>query len=106
MRLSGIFRKCKRKFVPTTDSKHSLPIALNLLNKEFDVDTPNKVWVSDITYIWTMQGWLYLAVFIDLFHRKVVGWSTNTRITRKLIIDAFDMAFANTCPKIFRKSKN
>ena len=99
MRLNGIFRKCKRKFMPTTDSKHGLPIAPNLLNREFSVDTPNKVWVSDITYIWTVEGWLYLAVFIDLFRRKVVGWSMGTRITRKLIIDAFDMAFANTCPR-------
>lgn len=98
MCLNGIFRKCKRKFKPTTDSKHNMPVAPNLLNREFSVDAPNKAWVGDITYIWTMQGWLYLAVFIDLFHRKVVGWSMDTRITRKLVLDAFDMAFANCYP--------
>jgi putative transposase len=98
MRSNGVFRKCKRKFRPTTNSKHDHPIALNLLNREFNVDAPNKAWVSDITYVWTLQGWLYVAVFIDLFHRKVVGWSMSTRITRKLIMDAFDMAFANCYP--------
>lgn len=98
MRKFGIFRKCKRKYKPTTDSKHNQPIAPNLLAREFVVDKPNKAWVSDITYIWTMQGWFYLAVFIDLFHRKVVGWSMDTRITRSLVLDAFDMAFANSYP--------
>jgi transposase InsO family protein len=95
----GIFRKASRKYKHTTDSNHNLPVAPNLLNREFSVDAPNKVWVSDITYVWTLGGWLYLAVFIDLFHRKVVGWSMNTRMSRKLVIDAFDMAYANCYPK-------
>ena len=69
-----------------------------MLDRNFIVDAPNKVWVSDITYVWTDQGWLYLSVFIDLFGKKVVGWSMNTRINRKLVIDAFDMAFANRYP--------
>jgi Transposase and inactivated derivatives len=99
MRVNGIFRKCKRKFRATTDSKHNMPVAPNLLNRGFIADSPNKAWVSDITYIWTMQGWLYLAVFIDLFHRKVVGWSMDTRMSRKLVLDAFDMAFTNCYPK-------
>ncbi len=98
MRLNGVFRKCRRKFKVTTDSKHNMPVAPNLLNREFAVDKPNKAWVSDITYVWTTQGWLYLAVFIDLFNRKVVGWSMDTRISRELVIDAFDMAFANCYP--------
>lgn len=99
MRTFCIFRKCKRKFKLTTDSKHNLAVAPNLLNREFSADAPNKVWVSDITYVWTAQGWLYLAVFIDLFNRKVVGWSMNSRITRQLVIDAFNMGFANCYPK-------
>ena len=98
MRLNGIFRKCRRRFKVTTDSKHNMPVAPNLLNREFVVDKPNKAWVSDITYVWTTQGWLYLAVFIDLFNRKVVGWSMDTRITRSLVLDAFDMAFASSYP--------
>ena len=69
-----------------------------MLDRNFIVDAPNKVWVSDITYVWTDQGRLYLSVFIDLFGKKVVGWSMNTRINRKLVIDAFDMAFANRYP--------
>lgn len=100
MRKNGIFRKSKRKFKSTTDSNHNLPIAPNLLNREFIVDVPNKVWVSDITYVWTDEGRLYFTVFIDLFNRKVVGWSMDTRITRKLILDAFDMAFALRYPSL------
>lgn len=98
MRKNGIFRKSKRKFKNTTDSNHNLPIAPNLLNREFIVEAPNNAWVSDITYIWTDEGWLYLAVFIDLYNRKVVGWSMDTRITKKLVLDAFDMAFAKRYP--------
>lgn len=94
----GIFSKRKRKFKCTTDSRHKYPVAENLLERKFDVDAPNKVWVTDITYIWTDEGWLYLAVFIDLFHRKVVGWSMDTRMTRNLVIDAFDMAYARCYP--------
>jgi putative transposase len=98
MHQNGIFRKSKRKFKITTDSKHNLPVAPNLLNREFIVESPNKAWVSDITYIWTDEGWLYLAVFIDLFSRKVVGWSMDTRISRKLILDAIEMAFVRMYP--------
>ena len=73
MQTHGIKARGKRKFVVTTDSKHALPIAPNLLNREFTVDTPDKVWTSDITYIATGEGWLYLAAVIDLFSRQVVG---------------------------------
>lgn len=74
MRLQGLSCKTKKKFRVTTDSKHVLPIAANLLNRQFLIDQPNKRYVGDITYIDTSSGWLYLAVVIDLFSRKVVGW--------------------------------
>jgi len=67
MRMAGVEAKQKKKFKVTTDSKHTLPVAPNLLNREFKVKEPDKIYVSDITYIWTHEGWLYLAVIIDLF---------------------------------------
>ena len=82
----------KKHYKNTTDSNHDLAVAPNLLNRKFDVESPNVCWVSDITYIWTATGWLYLAVFIDLFSRRVVGWSMDTRIDRHLVIKAFNMA--------------
>ena len=75
----------KRKFKATTDSKHNKSIAPNSLNREFTADKPNQKWVGDITYIWTAEGWLYLATVIDLFSRKVVGWSMNKRMTADLV---------------------
>jgi len=72
MRQEGLEGQRKRRFRVTTDSRHSLPIAANLLNRDFTVSVPNKVWVSDITYIWTREGWLYLAAILDLFSRRVV----------------------------------
>lgn len=92
MKLAGVAAKQRRKFKSTTDSKHQLPVAPNLLNRKFCVTTPNCVWVGDITYIWTSEGWLYLAVVIDLYSRRVVGWSMNKRITRNLVMDALTMA--------------
>ncbi|MFC1523665.1 IS3 family transposase [Thermodesulfobacteriota bacterium] len=92
MKLAGIVAKQKRKFKATTDSKHNLPVAPNLLNRQFKVKEPDRVYVSDITYIWTTKGWLYLAVILDLFSRQVVGWSLNKRMTRKLIKDALLIA--------------
>jgi len=89
MRANGIAAKMKRKFKATTDSRHNLPVAENLLNRQFRVDGPNKVWVSDITYIWTMEGWLYLAVILDLFSRQIVGWAMSDRITQDIVISAF-----------------
>ena len=76
-----------------TDSKHNLPVAPNLLNRQFKVEEPDKVYVSDLTYIWTQEGWLYLAVVLDLFSRQVVGWSMNSRMTKQLVMDALRMAF-------------
>jgi putative transposase len=89
MRANNIHPMIKKRFKNTTDSNHALSVAPNLLNQKFYVDKPNVCWVSDITYIWTVSGWLYLAVFIDLFSRGIVGWSMDTSISRKLIIDAF-----------------
>jgi transposase InsO family protein len=74
MKAAGIRAKRKRKFIATTDSRHGYPVAPNILNREFTVARPAQVWVSDITYIRTSKGWLYLTVIIDLFDRKVVGW--------------------------------
>ena len=88
----------KRKFIPTTDSNHSLPIAPNRLDQCFDVDRPDAVWTADITYIWTGQGWLYLAVVLDLFSRRVVGWSMAPNLERTLVIDALKMAITARNP--------
>ncbi len=92
MRLAGVQVKHKRRFKITTDSKHKLEVSPNLLDRNFTSDEPNVVWVSDITYVWTDEGWLYLAVVIDLFNRQVVGWSMRKRLATKLVIDAFKMA--------------
>jgi putative transposase len=92
MKLAGVVAKQKNKFKATTDSKHNLPVAPNLLNREFEAGEPDKVYVSDITYIWTNEGWLYLAVVLDLFSRQIVGWSLSNRISRKLVINALRMA--------------
>lgn len=82
----------------TTDSKHDYPTVDNLLDRNFSVNEPNKAWVSDITYIPTDEGWLYLAGVIDLYNRKVIGWSMNERINRNLAIDALDMAVTRRKP--------
>ena len=95
MRKHEITPKRKRKFVATTDSKHSLPIAPNVLDRQFEVNHMDEVWVSDITYIDTNQGWLYLCVFIDLYSRMVVGWSMSDRITAELVVSAFEMGVDN-----------
>jgi len=92
MKLADVAAKQKKKFKATTDSKHDFPVAPNLLNRQFEVSTPDQVYVGDITYIWTREGWLYLAVVIDLFSRQVVGWSLSVRMSRKLVINALLMA--------------
>ncbi len=91
MRKHKIRPKRKRKYVVTTDSKHSEPISPNVLSREFTVDEPDEVWVSDITYVETAQGWLYLCVFIDLYSRMVVGWSMSANMKAELVVDAFQM---------------
>ena len=98
MGLAGVTARQTRKFKATTNSAHDLPVAPNLLGRDFSVDAPDKVWVSDITYIWTREGWLYLAVVIDLFSRMVVGWSLGDRITRRLVMDALRMGVGRRWP--------
>lgn len=83
--------KRRRRFVSTTDSKHKLACAPNVLQRDFDGHAVDEVWVSDITYIETAQGWLYLCVFIDLCSRMIVGWSMSERMTADIVTDAFDM---------------
>jgi len=98
MRESGIKARHKRCYKATTDSKHSLPVAKNLLNRTFTPATPNQVWTADMTYIWTDEGWLYLAVVIDLFNREVVGWSIKPRMTTEIVMDALAMAWFRRKP--------
>ena len=99
MKKHGIHARGKRKFrVTTTDSKHNLPIAPNVLDRKFVVAAPNQAWVGDFTYISTEEGWLFLAVVIDLFSRKVVGWSMRPDMHRNLVIDALEMAWFRRNP--------
>lgn len=92
MKSMNLTVKSKKKFKVTTDSKHKLPVAKNLLNRNFKPNAANKAWGSDITYIWTMEGWLYLAVVIDLYSRRVVGWCIDKRMTKSLVKRALIMA--------------
>ncbi len=99
MNKHGIQARGKRKFrVTTTNSKHNFPIAPNLLNRNFTPAAPNQAWVGDFTYIATEEGWLFLAVVIDLFSRKVVGWSMRPDMQRSLVIDALEMAWFKRNP--------
>jgi len=84
--------KAGKKYKATTDSEHSLPVAPNRLKQDFMADAPNQKWVCDITYLWTGEGWLYLAVVLDLFSRMVVGWAMDKRMETKLVCDALQMA--------------
>lgn len=98
MQRHGIRARGKRRFKVTTDSRHALPISPNLLNREFTVTQPDKVWAGDITYIATDEGWVFLAVVIDLFSRQVVGWSLRDDMTRDIVIDALRMAWFKRHP--------
>jgi len=98
MRETGIHAVAKKKYRATTDSKHSLPVAANSLNRNFRVDKPNQFWVADITYIYTQEGWLYLSTIMDLYSRKIVGWSMKNRITKDLVIEALNMAIKQRKP--------
>lgn len=92
MNENNIVPKTKRKFKVTTNSKHKKPIHNNILNREFHANAPNERWVSDITYVQTVEGWLYLAVVMDLFSRKIIGWSMSSRMKETLVVDAIKMA--------------
>ena len=98
MRENGIRAKRSRKYKVTTNSKHSHPVSPNLLNRQFEVHCPNRVWVSDITYIWTTEGWLYLAGVVDLHPRMVVGWSMGPRMNEQLTLDALTHAIDRRQP--------
>lgn len=98
MRENGIRGRHKRRYKATTDSKHTMPVADNLLKRDLTPIAPNKVWTADMTYIWTDEGWLYLAVVIDLFNREVVGWSIKPRMTTDIVMDALTMAWFRRKP--------
>ena len=92
MKRQNLIPKAARKFKVTTDSKHSLPISPNLLKRDFSATAPNQKWAGDITYLQTTEGWLYLAVVIDLYSRKVIGWSMDTTMKADLVCNALSMA--------------
>jgi len=98
MRLHGIYARTKRRFRITTHSHHNLPVAENLLNRQFETDKPNKVWLSDITYIWTQEGWLYLSTILDLYNRQVIGWSMDDRLTQNLVLQSLNQALGRRKP--------
>jgi transposase InsO family protein len=98
MRVHGIKAKTVKRFRVTTDSKHRFPVAPNLLNRAFTTTRPNQVWLADITYISTTEGWLYLAVVLDLYSRRIVGWAMSDRINGALTLTALRQALANRQP--------
>ena len=99
MRLAGIAAKTVRKFRRTTDSRHGCPVAPNLLERRFSVESKDRVWVTDITFIPTREGWLYLSTVQDLFSRRIIGWSTSSRIDSRLVVDALQMAINRRRPE-------
>jgi putative transposase len=98
MRENGIVVERTRKFKATTDSDHTFNIAPNLLDREFTADRPNQKWTGDISYIWTREGWLYLAVILDLHSWHVIGWAVSNHMKRDLAIRALKMAIALRSP--------
>lgn len=98
MRSEGIHARRKPRFKATTDSKHALPIASNQLARNFEVGAPNVAWVTDITYVETREGWLYLSVILDLFSRRVVGWATSNSLSTTIALDALAMALKSRRP--------
>jgi transposase InsO family protein len=98
MRQEGIVARKKRRFRKTTDSNHPHPIAPNVLARNFNVELPDTAWVTDVTYVWTHEGWLYLAAILDLFSRRVVGWAASANNDRALAISALDRATAARAP--------
>ena len=98
MRQNQLRSKIKRKFKATTNSRHNYPVADNLLRQEFNVPCPNQVWVGDITYISTKEGWLYLAAVLDLYSRQIVGWAMDSTMSKQLVIDALKQAIGRRKP--------
>ncbi len=99
MKEADVQVKHRKKYKVTTNSNHKQPVYENVLDRQFDVDRPDQAYVGDITYVWTQEGWLYLAVVIDLFSRKVVGWSMGSRMKAQLVCDALRMAIWQRRPK-------
>lgn len=99
MKHMNLIVKQKRKYKVTTDSSHRLPVADNILNRDFNPEQPNQAWGTDITYVWTAEGWLYLAIVIDLYSRRVVGWCIDKRMKKSLVTRALMMAINLRKPK-------
>lgn len=98
MKAHGIRAKAPRRFVRTTDARHGLPVARNVLDRDFDPAGPNAAWSADITYVPTAEGWLYLAVVEDLYARMIVGWAMDGTMTSRLVVDALVMAIGRRLP--------
>ena len=98
MRENGLRGRHKRRFKATTDSKHTLPVAPNRLEQNFVTERPDQAWTADITYVATAEGWLYLAIVLDLYTRQIVGWAMRERMTKELVIDALRMAWFRRRP--------
>jgi len=98
MRQAGLRAVLPRRFQRTTDSKHALPVADNLLGQDFTTSKADECWAADITYLWTGEGWLYLAVVLDLFSRRIVGWSMQASLDKELVLDALSMALCQRRP--------
>lgn len=98
MRQIGLYSRVKRKFVHTTDSNHDMPIAQNILDRNFKADAVNQKWAADITYIATEEGWLYLSAVMDLYSRRIIGWSMSRNIDAELVTDALKMAISHRKP--------
>jgi transposase InsO family protein len=98
MRKLGLLARRPKKFRITTDSTHAHPVAENALARQFEASRPNQVWTTDITYVWTQEGWLYLSVIIDLFSRRVVGWATANHMRTSLVLNALHMAIGRRLP--------
>ena len=99
MRAEGIRAKTVKKWRATTNSSHPYPVAANTLNRRFTIERPNRVWAGDISYVWTTEGWLYLAVVLDLYSRAVIGWAMGARLTGDLAQQALTMAIHHRTPK-------
>jgi transposase InsO family protein len=99
MRQAGLRAKTVKKWRATTQSQHRFPVAANTLDRQFMVESPNRVWAGDLTYVWTTEGWLYLAVILDLYSRRVIGWAMGHRLTVDLAERALIMALANRRPR-------
>jgi putative transposase len=99
MREMGLRGLPRKRFRRTTDSNHARPVAPNLLDRKFNAERPNQVWVTDITFIWTWEGWLYLAAILELFSRRVVGWAMQPHMRTELALEALHMALGRCSPE-------